>query len=92
MTVLVLLMILYTSIVNAHGKASLEQEVVCIREAQGSMMHLSTISHKTKWTLNSYSCADIPAEDETFFVVGLFFYTALCKMLVAVKIVRGASV
>jgi len=48
MTVLVLLMILYTSIVNAHGKASLEQEVVCIREAQGSMMHLSTISHKTK--------------------------------------------
>lgn len=40
-TVLVLLMTIYTGIVNAHGNISLEQDS-CVRGAQGSKVHLST--------------------------------------------------
>lgn len=87
MTVLALLMVLYTGIVNAHGKVSLEQDS-CVRGVQGSMVHLSTYQPQNE--MSAQYCTEIPVEGETFFVVDLID-TALRNMPVAMKIVRGTS-
>ena len=87
MTVFVLLMVLYTGIVNAHGNVSLEQDS-CVRGAQGSKVHLSTYQPQNE--ASAQYCTEIPVEGETFFVVDLID-TALRNMPVAMKIVRGTS-
>ena len=87
MTVFVLLMVLYTGIVNAHGKASLEQDS-CVRGAQGSKVHLSTYQPQNEPT--AHYCTEIPTEGEIFFVVDLIDQ-ALRNMPVTMRIVRGTS-
>ena len=87
MTVFVLLMVLYTGIVNAHGNVSLEQDS-CVRGAQGSKVHLSTYQPQNEPT--AHYCTEIPTEGETFFVVDLIDQ-ALRNMPVTMRIVRGTS-
>ena len=87
MTVLVLLMVLYTGILHAHGKVSLNQDS-CVRGTQGSKVHLSTYQPQNEPT--AHYCTEIPAEGETFFVVDLIDQ-ALRNMPVTMRIVRGTS-
>ena len=87
MTVFVLLMTIYTGIVNAHGNVSLEQDS-CVRGAQGSKVHLSTYQPQNEPT--AHYCTEIPTEGETFFVVDLIDQ-ALRNMPVTMRIVRGTS-
>ena len=87
MTVFVLLMVLYTGIVNAHGKVDLEQDS-CMRRVGDSMVHLSTYQPQNEPT--GHYCTEVPAEGETFVVVDLVDQ-ALRNMPIAMRIVRGTS-
>ena len=87
MTVFVLLMVIYTGIVHAHGKISLEQDS-CVRGVQGSMVHLSTYQPQNE--VSAQYCTEIPTEGETFFVVDLIDQ-ALRSMPVTMRIVKGTS-
>lgn len=87
MTAFVFLMVLYTGIVHAHGKVSLNQDS-CVRGAQGSKVHLSTYQPQNEPT--AHYCTEIPTEGETFFVVDLIDQ-ALRNMPVTMQIVRDTS-
>jgi len=87
MNVCVLLMVLYTGIVNAHGNVSLNQDG-CVRGDQGSKVHLSTYQPQNEPT--AHYCTEIPMEGETFFVVDLIDQ-ALRNMPVTMRIVRGTN-
>ena len=87
MTVFVLLMVLYTGIVNAHGNVSLERDS-CVRGTQGSKVHLSAYQPQNEPT--AHYCTEIPAEGETFFVVDLIDQS-LRNMPLTMRIVKGIS-
>jgi len=86
-TAFILVMGLYSGIVDAHGKVSLEQDS-CVRGVGGSMVHLST--YQPQYELNAQYCTEIPKEGETFLVVDLIDQ-ALRDMPVAMRVVKGTS-
>ena len=86
-TAFILVMGLYSGMAGAHGKVSLEQDT-CVRETQGSMVHLSMYQPQNE--PSAQYCTEIPTEGETFFVVDLIDQ-ALRNMPVAMRIVKGNS-
>jgi len=85
--IFILIIGLYSGMADAHGNVPLNQDS-CVREAQGSKVHLSTYQPQNEPT--AHYCTDIPTEGETFFVVDLIDQ-ALRNMPVTMRIVRGTS-
>jgi hypothetical protein len=79
--------LLFTSVVSAHGKVSLENDS-CIRGIEGSMVHLS--AYQPQFDPEAEYCTEIPHEGKTFWVIDLVDQ-ALRDMPIAVRIVKGSG-
>ena len=80
-------LLLFTNIVSAHGRVSLEDDS-CVRGVEGSMVHLST--YQPQYDPKAEYCEEIPNEGKTFWVIDLIDQ-ALRDMPIAVKIVKGTG-
>ena len=80
-------LLLYTGLVSAHGKVSLENDS-CVRGIEGSMVHLST--YQPQYDPKEEYCTEIPNEGKTFWVIDLIDQ-ALRDMPIAVRIVKGTG-
>ena len=80
-------LLLFTSVVSAHGKVSLENDS-CVRGVEGSMVHLS--AYQPQYDPEAEYCTEIPHEGKTFWVIDLIDQ-ALRDMPIAVKIVKGTG-
>lgn len=80
-------LLLYTGLVSAHGKVSLENDS-CVRGAEGSMVHLS--AYQPQYDPEAEYCTEIPNEGKTFWVIDLIDQ-ALRDMPIAVRIVKGTG-
>jgi hypothetical protein len=80
-------LLLFTSVVSAHGKVSLENDS-CIRGVEGSMVHLS--AYQPQFDPDAEYCTEIPNEGKTFWVIDLVDQ-ALRDMPIAVRIVKGTG-
>lgn len=86
-TAFILVMMLYTSVVGAHGRVSMEQDS-CMRRVGESMVHLST--YQPQYEPTAQYCTEIPKGGETFVVVDLVDQ-ALRDMPVGIRVVRGTN-
>lgn len=82
-----LTLLLFSSIVSAHGKVSLENDS-CVRGIEGSMVHLS--AYQPQYDPDAEYCSEIPNEGKTFWVIDLIDH-ALRDMPIAVRIVKGTG-
>jgi hypothetical protein len=80
-------LLLYTGLVSAHGKVSLENDS-CVRGIEGSMVHLS--AYQPQYDPEAEYCTEIPNEGKTFWVIDLIDQ-ALRDMPIAVRIVKGTG-
>ena len=80
-------LLLYTGLVSAHGKVSLENDS-CVRGIEGSMVHLS--AYQPQYDPKAEYCSEIPNEGKTFWVIDLIDQ-ALRDMPIAVRIVKGTG-
>jgi hypothetical protein len=85
--ILFAILLLFTSVVSAHGKVSLEDDS-CVRGVEGSMVHLS--AYQPQFDPEAEYCTEIPNEGKTFWVIDLIDQ-ALRDMPIAVKIVKGSG-
>ena len=81
----VLVAMLYTGSVMAHGRVSLEEDP-CVRQIGENMVHLS--AYQPQYDESAHYCTEIPQGGETYLVIDLID-TALRNMPVAVKVFRG---
>lgn len=86
-TAFILVTMLYTSVVGAHGRVSMEQDS-CMRRVGESMVHLST--YQPQYEPTAQYCTEIPKGGETFVVVDLVDQ-ALRDMPVGIRVVRGTN-
>ncbi|MEE8207909.1 MAG: hypothetical protein V3T88_02995 [Nitrosomonadaceae bacterium] len=86
-TAFILVTALHTSVVGAHGKASMEEDS-CMRRVGESMVHLST--YQPQYEPTAQYCTEIPKGGETFVVVDLVDQ-ALRDMPVGIRVVKGTS-
>ena len=81
----ILITLVYSGFVTAHGNVPLETDV-CVRNMAGSMIHLST--YQPQHDPKAEYCTEIPNEGKTFWVLDLID-EALRNRPIDVKIVRG---
>ncbi len=86
-TTLIFFTAVYTGVVAAHGKVSLENDE-CVRNMAGSMVHLS--AYQPQFDPEAEYCAEIPKEGETLWALDLID-DALRDMPIGIQIVRGSG-
>ncbi len=84
---LILLMAVHPTSVDAHGNVSIEEDV-CVRKIGGNMVHFS--AYQPQIEPKAQYCTDIPDVGDTFLVVDLVD-PSLRALPVGVKIVRGVN-
>ena len=83
----VLVAMLYTGNVTAHGRVSLEEDS-CVRQVGENMVHLS--AYQPQYDESGHYCTEIPLTGDTYLVIDLID-SALRNMPVAVTVYRGSE-